>query len=241
MTPEIGTLWNVDVGDKVRRLRQACGLTQDEVAARSGDLERFEVTKVETGKNKLQSDALRAKLAKAFGLTRDDFASYLDGTLSLEELLCRARGLPAPAPSAPAVAPPPAGEIDPEGVARYSNLEVAIAYHRPTKRWKPTTIAAARTMRLESKEDDPPEVWARRLDAIEKALNPVLAAEVQEHPHEEEPVDLSKTPPAARRSVLVRELAQLGKDGFRERYGASSIEEALRPWRGVPIGGSPND
>lgn len=92
-------------GDLLRALRQAVGLTQDQVAERtSGKLSRVYVVRLETGHNQAKTDHVRSALASVYGLTRDQIADYLDGALSLEGVLAvrraneRGRGKPEPAP-----------------------------------------------------------------------------------------------------------------------------------------------
>lgn len=76
-----------DPKDRLRALRQALRLTQQDVADRSGGrLDRIEVNKIENGKVGLATFETRRGLADAFGLLLvDDLSDYLDGKLSIDE------------------------------------------------------------------------------------------------------------------------------------------------------------
>lgn len=92
-------------GDRVKAIRKALGLTQEDVAARAG-IRRDAVVKVESGTNQAGSAAVRSGLARAFGLTLDDVASVLEGRLDADAAVRRARGELAPVvPITAAVAP----------------------------------------------------------------------------------------------------------------------------------------
>jgi transcriptional regulator with XRE-family HTH domain len=92
-------------GDRVKAIRKALGLTQEEVAARAG-IRRDAVVKVESGANQAGSAAIRSGLARAFGLTLDDVASVLEGRLDAEGAVRRARGELAPVVPITAAAAP---------------------------------------------------------------------------------------------------------------------------------------
>jgi hypothetical protein len=62
--------------------------TFDAIALRGG-LRREEVNKVELGGNKATSGRMRSGLAKAFGVTEAEVATWLDGTTSTEEMFER--------------------------------------------------------------------------------------------------------------------------------------------------------
>lgn len=98
MAVALGTNWNVSddnvVGDRIRALREALGMTQEAVAAKSGGiLERVRVTRLERGYNAASSWAQRVALARAFELRLWDVDAYLSGAITLDEALAR-RGLP---------------------------------------------------------------------------------------------------------------------------------------------------
>lgn len=106
-------------GERLRALRKALGISQDDVVAESpevarslGGPPRYEpitrqvLSHVENGRLFLTKDAPRAILCVLFRITRDELADYLDGKLSLEVVLAqraaRLEGVAAPAPpSAP--------------------------------------------------------------------------------------------------------------------------------------------
>lgn len=96
-------------GDRVKAIRKALGLTQEEVASRPG-MRRDAVVKVESGANQAGSAAIRAGLARAFGLTLDDVASVLEGRLDAEGAVRRARGELAPVVPITAAVASPRGE-----------------------------------------------------------------------------------------------------------------------------------
>lgn len=79
-----------DVKHLVRELRRSLEYTQEQVATRSrGILRRVDVNKVESGANAANSARVRTGLAAAFDLSRDDLAEYLDGSISVDEVLAR--------------------------------------------------------------------------------------------------------------------------------------------------------
>lgn len=78
------------VAHRVVAIRKEFRLTQEQVAERSGGkLRRIEVVKIEGGLNKATSDKIRAGLAAAFGLSREDLAAYLEGQATLADVLHR--------------------------------------------------------------------------------------------------------------------------------------------------------
>lgn len=80
-----GVNWHMDTGTRAKALRERLGLTQDQAAERGG-LRRDEVTKVERGTNKASTSRIREGLARAYGVTLDQLAGYLEGSLSLASL-----------------------------------------------------------------------------------------------------------------------------------------------------------
>jgi transcriptional regulator with XRE-family HTH domain len=75
--------------ERMRELRKAAGFASQEALADAAGIERIEVNRVETGKNVLTSADLRASFARALDLDVADLTDYLDGTLSLTEVLVR--------------------------------------------------------------------------------------------------------------------------------------------------------
>lgn len=76
-------------GDAVRALREALGLTQEQVAEGGGEIDRIDVSKVETGLNQASSNRVRRGLAAGLGLSRDDMDKLVEGDLSVEAALER--------------------------------------------------------------------------------------------------------------------------------------------------------
>lgn len=94
MAMALGTNWNVAddnaVGDRIRALREALGMTQETLAAKSnGVFERVNVTRLERGYNAASSWMQRVGLSSAFGLSLLDVDAYLTGRLSLAEAVKR--------------------------------------------------------------------------------------------------------------------------------------------------------
>ncbi len=83
-------LVNKETYQLIRALRKAHNLTQEKVAELSG-LRRVEISNLEnaSGRNQAKTDRIRGGLARAFGLTRDDLALYLEGQITLETLMHR--------------------------------------------------------------------------------------------------------------------------------------------------------
>ncbi|WP_437958561.1 helix-turn-helix domain-containing protein [Sorangium sp. So ce119] len=79
-----GTVARVTLADRLKALRKAMQLTQEQLAERSG-LRRTELPRLEGGSNKGSSLAIRQALADGFGLTLDQINAYLDGLASLQE------------------------------------------------------------------------------------------------------------------------------------------------------------
>lgn len=89
----------VNVADRVKRLRAALDLTQQQVADRSRDqINQGTLAKVEGGVNKLTGAKAREGLALAFGVSVDDLGAYLAGDLDIPAILARRHGS---APTAP--------------------------------------------------------------------------------------------------------------------------------------------
>lgn len=69
------------VGERVRQLRHLLDVTQEQIADRAG-VRRSDIARVENGHNKAGSYDMREKLARAFGLSLEDFVSMIEGKLS---------------------------------------------------------------------------------------------------------------------------------------------------------------
>lgn len=80
----------MDLKDRIKALRKELGLTQEALAERGG-LERVEVSNLESGRNQATSVRILRGLAKAFALSLQDAAEFVDGTLSVEEAAQRSR------------------------------------------------------------------------------------------------------------------------------------------------------
>lgn len=76
------------VAVRVRALRTKLGWSQEELALRAA-VHRVNIVRVETGSNKLSSYAMRAALARGFGLTLEDVNAFLAGRLSIKQALSR--------------------------------------------------------------------------------------------------------------------------------------------------------
>jgi transcriptional regulator with XRE-family HTH domain len=81
------------VAERFKTLRDALGLTQGGFSGVS----RTEINKIENGANQLTGGTLRARVARAIGVSTDDLAAYIEGQLLLPALLSRRGGAPVPA------------------------------------------------------------------------------------------------------------------------------------------------
>lgn len=111
------------VSELVTALREALGLTQDQVAAR-GEFDRTVMPKAEGGQHKLSTAKVRAGLAKGFGIPRDVLDGYLDGTVTLARAVASATAPGAAEQPAPRVVYDPGSPIEAE--ERDSPLERAM-------------------------------------------------------------------------------------------------------------------
>jgi transcriptional regulator with XRE-family HTH domain len=75
------------IGDRLRELRTHTGLTQGDLSRRGKALPRAEISAIEIGQNLGSSWRVRTALALGFGLPIDVLSGYLDGTLSLQEVV----------------------------------------------------------------------------------------------------------------------------------------------------------
>jgi transcriptional regulator with XRE-family HTH domain len=95
-------------GDRVRAVRKALGLTQDELAARAG-IRRDTVVKVESGANQASTAAIRGGLARAFGLTLDEIGHLVEGRMSAADAVRRGSSRGEDVEPAPVIPLRPAG------------------------------------------------------------------------------------------------------------------------------------
>ncbi len=76
------------VNERIRALRKALGLTQEEVGTITG-MRRTDVVRLESGALKATTrDTLRA-LSIAFGVTLDAMDAYLEGQMDLDVVVLR--------------------------------------------------------------------------------------------------------------------------------------------------------
>lgn len=73
----------------VRALRQLLGISQEDFSKRSG-LPRYELSRIETGRNAARSHRVREALSKGFGLDLDEVGKLLDGTLAVVDAASKA-------------------------------------------------------------------------------------------------------------------------------------------------------
>jgi transcriptional regulator with XRE-family HTH domain len=76
----------MDTGAAVRALRERLGLSQEAVAERGG-FTRSEMSKIESGANKLSSLAMLQKLASGFGVSPVRLTQYVAGRISLDQMM----------------------------------------------------------------------------------------------------------------------------------------------------------
>lgn len=89
-----------NVAVAVKELRETLGLTQEQLSLRAGfpGGSRVYVAKIETGRNELSTIAARERVAKGFGLTREQLDAYLEGRATLETTAAIARAEAPPPP-----------------------------------------------------------------------------------------------------------------------------------------------
>lgn len=76
----------MEIKDRVRELRERLGLSQAQLAARTGELDQSYITKIEAGRNKVSTVKLREALARGFWLKPDVFSDYIEGRKTLDEV-----------------------------------------------------------------------------------------------------------------------------------------------------------
>lgn len=88
------------LGERVRAVRLALGLTQEGVAEAAG-VQRVDIVKIEGGDNAATSWRIRSGLAQAFGVNVQALSDLLDGLTDVDELVALARSGEVPRPSTP--------------------------------------------------------------------------------------------------------------------------------------------
>ena len=68
------------------QLRIAGGYERQLDLARAGNIERVDVNRVETGKNRFLSESLQTRYAKVFGVPVETMIGYARGTIPLEDI-----------------------------------------------------------------------------------------------------------------------------------------------------------
>ena len=154
------------VAARVKALRDLRKLTQDQVSERSGGrLTRIEVNKVEGGGNKATSDKIRTGLAQALDVPRDRLADYLDGRITLPEVV---------APVSTTV----------EREERYANAVEAAIFARKSG-VDEEAIQVVLSQQHDSPVDPPPLYWLDQMRTVADRLkweraNPLGAAKERE-------------------------------------------------------------
>ena len=107
------TIRTMSVQKRAVALRERLGLTQDQLAEAAGMIQGH-YAKIESGKNKASTTAVRQGLARAVGVGLEAMNSYLDGDLTLDALLANRSN---PTPAAPRSTSTTV-DIDPEVVGQ---------------------------------------------------------------------------------------------------------------------------
>lgn len=76
----------VELKDRIRAVREALKLTQEQVAD-AGGFERVEASNTETGRNKLTSHRLVVGFARGFGLPLQAMSDLVEGAIDVEKAL----------------------------------------------------------------------------------------------------------------------------------------------------------
>jgi transcriptional regulator with XRE-family HTH domain len=74
------------VNERIRALRKALRMTQQDVANRTG-IRRTNVVRLESGALKATLSSTRRLLGNAFGMSLDVIDDYLEGVITLEDAL----------------------------------------------------------------------------------------------------------------------------------------------------------
>lgn len=133
-------------------------------------------------KNKFEREGKTQKeMAYALGITQQSVSNLLKGTyrpglkVATDIAILDGRELEdlvGDYVKPTSVNPGPAGRGSGLHSSPFANLDVCVQFFASTKSWSPWTIAAARAGFFGPSDFAPPE-WAGKLDALEKAIEPV--------------------------------------------------------------------
>lgn len=126
---------NVEAKDLLRALRERLHKTQEEIAD-AAEMARTDYVRLETGHNKFSSHRMRERVAKAMRLDPYRLNRYIDGSLTLDELV------------------PAQAEADQRYANRPRAIEMLIELHASEK-----AIAAVRKHQLLTAEQPPVRFW----------------------------------------------------------------------------------
>jgi transcriptional regulator with XRE-family HTH domain len=174
MVTDLGTVWHVDVKTRVKALRTALGLSQEELAKRAAHgWHRVYISKIERGDNAVTSYEAREALAQGFGLPISDLVAYLEGRLTLEQATARRK---AAEPASPTPEPPVAVRAEPSSEPRPPTddadpLELALFAAMDPKQFAPSEFDGVRQAMRESSFLLKPEY-----DLVEMAREWLVAA-----------------------------------------------------------------
>jgi transcriptional regulator with XRE-family HTH domain len=153
------------LGSRLRHLREALDMTQEEVSLRSVDedgriLRRIEVGHVESGRNMASTRRVRASLARAFNVSEDDLFDYLEGRVTLAEF-SKLRGR----------ARRPALRTDERKSPREQAIELVLAdgYGTPVE-VRRAAARARETLPVDEQERLGVLEWAKRIEATLRQL-----------------------------------------------------------------------
>jgi transcriptional regulator with XRE-family HTH domain len=135
---------------RITLLRDRLNLTRTQLSRRSGTLSLPEISHLESGRNKGSTLRVRRALAAGFGVPVDALNAYLEGAMSLAEIVASATDKAAP----------------------NDHLEAVLTLFRGERGWSPATIEAVRHLHAERPLNA--EAWIDLLDAVEIALQKVV-------------------------------------------------------------------
>lgn len=144
-------------GDRLRALRESKGWTQEQAAERAGQMARTDYNRLESGRNKGSSAAMRKRLAQAFGISIEKISALLEGLLTPSEALAVER---------PVVVPVQVNRVELE--PRYPNLVEAM--RELEGKLSPATVEHAWSIALHSPADLEIALWSGMLLDFERKL-----------------------------------------------------------------------